>query len=415
MWQFTLYNLLIQFYFGSIRMASLFSKSAFKFTSGRKDWKFSLQKFQEEYAKRNQRIWIHAASLGEFEQGRELIEMIRKHHQEWVIILSFFSPSGFEKRKDYDQVDWVCYFPSDRFHDAETFIEGVAPSLVLFIKYDFWFNTLQILHKKKIPFYFVSSLFRSNHFLLHPLLKPLLYSVLKAQAIFVQDQNSKSLLEQSAGKVPVIVTGDTRIDRVMRIASQNLSFNWAIPFCYGKKILVAGSVWKTDLEILLPAFKELIRHDWNILMVPHQLEHGEMEWVERKFGTAACRLSNYHNDANIRILIIDQVGLLAHVYRYGDMALVGGGFGKGIHNILEPAAHGLPVLFGPRFNKFPEAPMLIDFGAAFCVNHSEAFLQAKDHIFEHQEEIKEKIHAYFASHSGATQRVYDYIKHHLIA
>ena len=407
---FKLYQLLIALYFGGIRVASIFSKPARRFVKGRAHWQTQLKAFHAQHQNNPNRIWMHVASLGEFEQGRPVLERLKKEKPEYLIILSFFSPSGYDKQAHYPGADLVCYFPSDVHQTAASFISWVQPKMAIFVKYDFWFNTLQILRQKQIPFYFISSYFRPGHYLLKPFFKPLLDIVLQAEIIFVQDPLSQKMLLNANATNPVVVAGDTRIDRVLHIAQQTVSLESVENFCKNRKVLVAGSVWHSDLRRMLTGLKTLVQNEWHIVLAPHQLDHGELELLKTNFGEQASTLSEYREQADVKLLMIDRIGMLSMLYRYGQIAYIGGGFGKGIHNILEPAAYGIPILFGPRIDKFPEARALIELKSARLVNNSAEFLHAIDLLVPRLQEIRQNIHQYLKEQSGASERIYQYIK-----
>jgi 3-deoxy-D-manno-octulosonic-acid transferase len=405
-----LYKFAISFYFRLIHIAALFRTDARKWVRGRMNWYNELDVFIESIQhKKTPRLWIHVSSLGEFEQGRELIEMIRSHHPQLIIVLSFFSPSGYDKCKTYDKVDYVCYFPSDRYAEIKKFIELLNPQLVLFVKYDFWFNTLDLLRKKSIPFFYVSAIFRKRHFLFHPIFKNLLNYLKSAERIFLQDDKSFQYLTEH-GFHNLEVCGDSRLDRVYRIVKDEISIPDIDKFCDCKEIFIAGSVWKKDMEIIITAIDHAIAGGWKIILVPHQNDEDTLQYLENLFEGNTVRYTRISETVNQMVLIMDQIGYLSRLYHYGLFAYVGGGFGKGIHNILEPVAHKKPVCFGPRNKKFREAGQFLNFGIGFEIQESEQLQNHFKKLPGQLTEIEEKIDLYFRENLGATKKMYEYLK-----
>ncbi len=312
-------------------------------------------------------IWVHCASLGEFEQGRPLIEGIKKQHPHYRVLLTFFSPSGYEIRKDYDQADYVCYLPADTKDNAKRFIELVRPEKAFFIKYEFWKNYISELNKSGIPLYLVSSIFRPNQLFFKSGIRANWYkNVLSGvECFFVQNQESADLLG-SIGFDNSMVTGDTRFDRVAEIAAKGKDLPLIEQFKGDSKLVVVGSSWQPDEEILI----EYLKRNTSIKMIfaPHEVRETNINRLQAMLPEKAARLTSLEgNIQDYRILVIDSIGILASVYRYADVVYIGGGFGVGIHNTLEAAIFNTPILFGPKYLKFQEAVELVNRKLAFPV------------------------------------------------
>ncbi|MBW6534171.1 MAG: 3-deoxy-D-manno-octulosonic acid transferase [Mariniphaga sp.] len=362
-----LYQTGIFIYAISIKVASFFNAKARQFLSGRRNWRKNLAEKIETNARY---IWIHCASLGEFEQGRPLIEEIKKQFPEYRILLTFFSPSGYEIRKNYELADIVMYLPIDTRRNAKKFIQVVQPEKAFFIKYEYWHFYIDELKKRKIPLYIVSAIFRENqHFFKNNMLGKWYRNMLyKAKYFFVQNEKSAQLL-QTIGINNFTVSGDTRFDRVAAIAKSAKEIPLVEKFKNNQPLLVAGSTWKPDEE-LLAAF--INNHPkLKLVFAPHEVSETNMNKLEQLLKTTHIRFSKADkNDvARFQVLIIDSVGLLSSIYRYGNLAYIGGGFGVGIHNILEAATFGLPVIFGPKYENFKEAVDLKNLGGAFPVQN----------------------------------------------
>jgi 3-deoxy-D-manno-octulosonic-acid transferase len=355
-----LYNLAIHFYSLAARLAAPFNERASLWVNGRKGWR---EKVKSCIKDGDRVIWIHCASLGEFEQGRPVIETIKKEMPWFKIVLTFFSPSGYEIRKNYSKADCICYLPADTVSGSAEFIDLVKPELVIFVKYEFWNNYINALSTRKIPLYLISGIFRpGQHFFrwYGSFFRRMLHSFEK---IYVQDKSSAGLLS-GIGINNVIVAGDTRFDRVTEIAAAAVEIPVIRAFRGEEKLFLAGSSWKPDEEIMAAYInKNPGKMKW--VFAPHEIDPSNIARIEKLFSTKCVRFSAFkESDADARVLIIDNIGMLSSAYRYAYIAAVGGGFGKGIHNILEPACWGIPVLFGPNHLKFREAVELIREGGA---------------------------------------------------
>lgn len=324
-------------------------------------------------------IWIHCASTGEFEQGKPLIEGIKKARPDAPVLLSFFSPSGYEMRKDYPLADAVVYMPLDTPSRIRTFLDAYQPANAVFVKYEIWHNCLRELKRREIPTYLVSAKFRPDQIYFKPYGKWFAQSLKKFTRIFTQNSESKILLEK-IGCRQVTVAGDTRFDRVAEIAETNEAIPEMAEFKGNSTLIVAGSTWPKDEEIIAAWWsrKAKSRPELKLLLVPHELSDGHISEMKKRFPDAVKWSSGSRESA--RVLILDRMGLLSRVYRYADIAYIGGGFGAGIHNVLEPAVFSCPVIFGPRHQKFDEAKGLISAGGAFDFSSQEGFDKILDSL-----------------------------------
>ena len=344
-----------------IFLASPFNKKIRQWVRGRKGWRRILK---DKVKPGDKIIWVHCASLGEFEQGRPIIEKLKERTPEYKILLTFFSPSGYEIRKNWPLADYICYLPADTLLNAVQFIDIVNPSTALFIKYEFWNNYLSALYNRKIPFYLVSGIFRpEQHFFkwyggfFRSILKKFTY-------IFVQDSISVDLLKK-IGIINVSYAGDTRFDRVNQIARETKNLPVVERFKGSERIFLAGSSWRPDEEIISGYINSFPgRMKW--IFAPHKVDKNNIERLEKLLKVKVVKYSDSPESfTDARVLIIDNIGILSSAYKYADVAEVGGGFGEGIHNILEPSCWGIPVLFGPNNTKFREANDLISAKGAF--------------------------------------------------
>ncbi|MCF8246271.1 MAG: 3-deoxy-D-manno-octulosonic acid transferase [Saprospiraceae bacterium] len=364
-----IYNFLTQAYFFGIKLTGLWNDKARLWAQGRVG---VFDKIEREIsAKRvdNQRlVWMHCASLGEFEQGRTVMEALKKAHPAVLLLLTFFSPSGYEIRKNYPQADWVFYLPPDSKSNAQRFLSLVKPDLAIFVKYEFWYYYLQGLAERTIPTLLVSAIFRPSH----PFFK--WYGGLHRKMlgffdeILVQDEASSQLLAKLNLK-NVTVAGDCRVDRVIEIAKKPKDLPLVKAFCGESPILICGSTWPADEAILNPIFADEKFKDWKFILAPHDVQPAHLQAIESSLSVFHFRFSQLEstNSSEARLLLIDNIGLLSSLYYFGKIAYIGGGFGHGIHNTLEPAAYGLPVIFGPNYQKFEEAVWLVGNGGGFVV------------------------------------------------
>jgi 3-deoxy-D-manno-octulosonic-acid transferase len=375
-----LYNIVIRLYGMFLHLAAMAGHpKAKQWVTGRRNWEEKLA----ESIQGGPWVWFHCASLGEFEQGRPLLEAFRRLHPEKKILLTFFSPSGYEIRKDYREADYVAYLPLDTRGNAARFVEIVRPECVFFIKYEYWFNFLNACNRTGIPVYLVSSLFRKGQWFFGPLAGSFLKELASVKHYFVQDKESADLL-RSKGIGRVTVSGDTRFDRVKAIAEAGEKLEWLESWKGAGQLLVAGSTWPED-ERLLAEYVSGTGSGTRLLLVPHETGENHLKEIDdvlKKHGltAAAKRLSSITGmpDAGVRIIVVDRIGLLSRCYRYATAAYIGGGFGAGIHNTLEAAVFGIPVVFGPNYLKFKEARDLVQLKAAVSITDYRSLAETLD-------------------------------------
>lgn len=406
-----IYTLFLYIYSFVIRVASLGNPKAKAWIEGRRHWRSKLRS-KLINPKENQCVWIHCASLGEFEQGRPVIEAIRAIHPSVRIHLTFFSPSGYEVRKQYDQADAVSYLPLDSLSNARDFLDIVKPDLVIFVKYEYWSNFLREINRRQLPFLLISAIFRPRQVFFRWYGAMFRESLRHMTTLFVQDEASRSWLN-TLGVKRSIVAGDTRFDRVVSIRNQFQPIPEAASFVSGRPTVVAGSTWGPDEEMLAAVAR---RHpELAFIIVPHEIHEEHLKKTELLFPTA-IRFSNWKANGAIdkpQTLIIDNIGMLSRLYHYATICYVGGGFGAGIHNTLEAAAHGKPVLFGPRYHKFREAIELIEKGAGFHVGDPAQLDKQVSWLLENEHGrimASEQAYLYVQQQSGATAKIIDFIQ-----
>jgi len=333
-------------------------------------------------------IWFHAASLGEFEQGRPLIERIKKRYPEYKILLTFFSPSGYEVRRDYRGADIVCYLPLDKPRNVKKFLDIIQPCMAFFIKYEFWKNYLNELNKRQIPVYSVSSIFRKDQVFFKWYGGSYRKVLSNFDQLFVQNETSKRFLSK-IGIEKVTVVGDTRFDRVLEIRQEAKDLPLVEAFKRESLTIVAGSSWAPDEDLFIEYFNT--HPGIKLIIAPHVIDENHLVEIISKLKRPYVRYSkaNEQNVKNADCLIIDGYGLLSSIYRYGEIAYIGGGFGVGIHNILEAAVYGIPVIFGPKYQKFMEARQLIEEKGAFSIKDGEELNQLLDKMTSDKEFLKE--------------------------
>lgn len=418
-----IYNIVIYFVLWGIAIASLFNEKVRKMWRGEREAFKILKQKVDPNAKY---IWFHAASLGEFEQGRPLMERIRKDNPQYKILLTFYSPSGYEVRKNYEGADIICYMPVDTRLNAIRFLRLVRPVMAFFIKYEFWSNFLHILKHRNIPTYSVSSIFREDQVFFKWYGRSYA-GVLKCfTRFFVQNEESKRLLE-GIGITAVDVVGDTRFDRVLQIKEAAKQ----LPICeafrtgvassqsadvphHDFKVFVAGSSWPPDENIFIPFFNE--HKDWRLLIAPHVIAEEHLKLILSLItGKKVVRYTQTTPEeaAEADVLIIDCFGLLSSMYNYGDVAYIGGGFGVGIHNTLEAAVWNMPVIFGPNNKKFQEAQGLLKSDGGFEINTNEDFSGLMSSLMNDEAFLKQagdKAGAFVAHLAGATDKVLASVK-----
>ncbi len=400
-----LYDLGLLIYQFGVWVASFWNEKASKFREGRHGL-FEL--LDEKVEKGGKYVWVHAASLGEFEQGRPIIEKIRRIRPEYKIILTFFSPSGYEVRKNYEGADIVCYMPLDTSWNAEKFLDIVNPSYAIFVKYEFWMNYISGLKKRSVPTYIVSAIFRPEQVFFKwygGWYRKVLHCF---NHLFVQNQASLDLLS-SVGVHNASLTGDTRFDRVADIAAQSKELPVVSAFKGDSKVIVAGSSWPKDEDIICAYFNE--HPEVKMVLAPHEIHQAHLDSIVSKLKRPYVFYKDADEAAAAKAdcLIINCFGLLSSIYKYGEVAYVGGGFGVGIHNTLEAAVYGMPVLFGPNYTRFQEAVDMVERGAAFPVSKSEEYYTLMDDLLRDGSEslhnASDHAAAYVREKCGATDKI----------
>ena len=361
-----LYNICMAIYAQLIRLVAPFNEKARLWCEGRCGM---VARMQKAIAKGEKIVWVHVASLGDFEQGRPLVDYIKTHYPDYKILLTFFSPSGYEVRKNYPNADYVFYLPVDTKREVARFLDVVNPEVVIFVKYEFWLNMLAELRRRGIRTFIASAIFRRKSIFFHPIGGIWREALATFETLFVQDERSKALLAE-IGVANVVVAGDTRFDRVIDIAEKAERVAIVEQFKGDKQLFVAGSTWLPDEDILLPLINE--NPDVKFVIAPHEMEESRIERILREVKGGAVRYTQLTEDfAEKQVLVLDTVGLLSRVYGSAEWAYVGGGFGAGIHNTLEAAVYGLPVAFGTKYRKFKEACDLIELGVGRSVKNEE--------------------------------------------
>lgn len=371
-----MYNIIIYLYLAGVAIYSLFNEKVRKMWRGERAAVALLKEKVDPQAKY---VWFHAASLGEFEQGRPLMEQLRKEHPEYKILLTFFSPSGYEVRKNYKGADIITYLPLDTITNARRFLRTIHPVMAFFIKYEFWYNYLHILKHRNVPVYSVSSIFRPDQVFFKWYGRQYGRVLNCFTHFFVQNEISKELLAK-IGITAVTIVGDTRFDRVLQIKEASKQLPIVETFKQDAKVFVAGSSWPPDEEIFIKYFNE--HRDWKLIIAPHVIGEDHLTQIEKLLeGRKVIRYSEYSDKsdysenseklANAEVLIVNCFGLLSSIYHYGDVAYVGGGFGVGIHNLLEAAVWDVPVFFGPNNQRFQEAQGLKKSGGFEISNYTD--------------------------------------------
>ena len=401
-----LYTIGIQLYGLVMLILQWWHPKARMWVLGRKDqW----SKIKQIARHLQQPIWVHCSSLGEFEQGRPVIEALRQNYPKHQILLTFFSPSGYEIRKNYGNVDAVIYLPLDSPANARRFISLLEPQMAIFVKYDFWFNYLNLLEAQSTPYFFISSKFRKSQYLFWPALKPLLGLLKRAEHIFLQDSISYKILKDHQFE-NISVVGDTRIDRVLTITKQ-LRENPALEsFLNNRFTILFGSIWKEDMEKVGGFIRTQESDDIRFIIAPHDISDSNLQEIEQMIGRQVIYFSDPDFNRATNVVLVNTIGDLAFLYHLADLAYIGGGFGEGIHNILEPAAHGIPVIFGPNYHKFMEAMDLIRLNGVFTIKTEVEFKNLVNHLRDkaHRRQIQDILATYFEDSRGATDKIISY-------
>lgn len=404
-----MYSLIIHLYSFVVELLAPFHKKARMMRLGQ--WKTN-SILRSKIDRNAKYIWFHASSLGEFEQGRPLIEKIRAEHPEYKILLTFFSPSGYEVRKNYNGADVICYLPFDTPYRVKKFLNLANPAVAIFIKYEFWANYLCELKRRGIPVYIISAIFRPQQIFFSWYGKPYRKILHCYKRLFVQDEASRELLAEY-GVNNVTVCGDTRFDRVLDVralARDIPSVERFVTKKNGEKTvtLIAGSSWPQDEEILLRYFNE--HPEMKLIIAPHEIHREHLMYIESLLKRPSVRLSEAQQEglSDKDCLIVDSFGLLSSIYRYGDIAYIGGGFGTGIHNTLEAAVYGIPVIFGPKYYKFKEAKELIAVGGGFSVSEEKEFRLRMDELLTDRNMLDaagKSAGNFVSSNTGVTEKI----------
>lgn len=404
------YNLGIHAYSGAVKAVSPFNPKAKLWARGRRD---IFERLSAAIPKGERIVWVHAASLGEFEQGRPVIEAIRREKPEYKILLTFFSPSGYEIRKNYAGADWVFYLPADTQRNARRFIDIVNPEIAIFVKYEFWLNYLTCLNRKGCRTFIVSAIFRRDSIFFRRYGGAFRKALKGFEYLFVQNENSRALLA-GIGVENVSVAGDTRFDRVWSLAQAAPELPLVKAFAEGAgKIFVAGSTWPPDEELLL----QLINDNplQKFIIATHEINKQHIDELTGKIAGGAARYTSSTEKtdfSHVQVLVIDTIGILSAVYRYASYGYIGGGFGVGIHNTLEAVTFGVPVAFGPNYKRFKEANEIIELGVGRSVSTAqelEDWYSAMSNNPESYENLSQLALDYVASHKGATGRIMEKI------
>ncbi len=406
-----IYSLAIYLYMLGIILVSPFHKKARAMVKGRLN---TFRILHHQIDPQARYVWFHAASLGEFEQGRPLMERFREQHPEFKILLTFFSPSGYEVRKDYQGADVICYLPMDTPGNVLSFFRLVHPEMAFFIKYEFWLNFIVACYHKNIPVYSVSSIFRKNKIFFRWYGWAYAHVLKLVTHFFVQDEESARLLGTKGICNNVTVVGDTRFDRVIDIARQARQLPLVERFTDKNKItLVAGSSWAPDEDLIIPYFNT--HPGMKLILAPHVISEEHLRHIESKLQRPCLRYTdaNEENVEKADCLIVNCYGLLSSIYRYGQVAYVGGGFGVGIHNVPEAAIYGIPVLIGPNNKGFREAQDLLRMGGCFEVTGGTLFNAVMDHLLENSNlrQTRGKIcKSYIESNAGASDQIFSVLQ-----
>lgn len=407
-----LYNLSIQLLNFGINISSIFKPKAKLWVNGRKNWeenlKLNVKNLQLENA-----VWIHCASLGEFEQGRPVIQKIREENPLQKIVLTFFSPSGFEIQKDFVAVDFVCYLPIDSKKNANRFLEILKPKVAIFVKYEFWLNFLFQLHERKIPTFLISTVIKKHQSFFKWYGGNFRKALLTYEAIYTQDLESIKLLNQ-LNYHNAKLAGDTRFDRVLDVCKSPKKIEFFDEFKKDAFVVIGGSTWQKDEEYLVEAYLNLkLKYPkLKLIIAPHEIDDSNIEKIKNlliKNNISFHLYSDNETEVIHSVIVLNTIGILSSIYQYGNVAFIGGGFNNGIHNLLEPSVFGLPVLFGPNHHKFNEASELINLKAGFeisnshdLINYLEKFINDNEYLNQTSQFSKN----YVLENSGSSNVIY---------
>ncbi len=404
------YNIAIYITSFLLKFIAVFNKKIRLFIDGRRG---TFLKLKTNFLHSDQVIWFHCASLGEFEQGRPVIEKLKKQKPNYKILVTFFSPSGYEVRKNYAYADVVSYLPLDTKANARKFLELVNPKMAIFVKYEFWPNLLLELKNKNIKTILISGIFRKDQSFFKKYGGWMKKSLATFDHFFVQNEQSKNLLDDIGFK-NVTISGDTRFDRVYDVLNQDNIIQDIENFKNGKHTLVAGSTWQEGESLLLEYINNYASKDEKFIIAPHNINPKEIKKLKAWFKKETILFSEKekNNIENFQVLIIDSIGILTKVYNYADVTYVGGGFKTGLHNVLEPAVYGVPIIIGPYFQKFNEAIELVEQGGCIVVNNQQEFNDTLKELYQNKELLVEKgavSKNYVKNKVGATDYILNYL------
>lgn len=405
-----LYNIVVltaQFF---LRIIALFNKKMSLFIDGRKE---SFKKIEDVISSDDRTIWVHASSLGEFEQGRPIIERLKENFSNHKIVLTFFSPSGYEVQKNFKGADVVCYLPLDTSSNVRKFIKLVRPEMAILVKYEFWPNLLRELDRNSIDTILVSGIFRKEQVFFKWFGSWMRKSLQSFSYFFVQNESSKQLLN-AIGLNNVAVSGDTRFDRVYSIKEQNIQLDFMTKFKQDNTIFIAGSTWKEDEDFIVDYINTCEHDIVKFVIAPHNINTDEIKKLKESIHKKTILYSELGNYAveEVKVMIIDTIGLLTKIYKYADVAYVGGAFATGLHNVLEPAVFGSPIFIGPNYDKFNEAVELVELGGCMPVHNYAEFQELLNSFLLDPVLRSEKgkiAGDYIANNTGATKMVYEYV------
>jgi len=408
-----LYDISLRSFYLGIKIASFFNDKADLWIKGRKDWKTRLVQAVEKLEKQRKNVWFHVSSLGEFEQGRPVMEELKKNN-DINLIISFYSPSGYEVMKDWKVADLICYLPLDTANNAKDFIKIINPVLVVFVKYEFWYHFLEQVKKSRIPSILISARFYPSQSFFKSWLPWYRKLIFLFDNILVQDQVSLDLLN-SISYLNTQITGDTRYDRVVKLSQNEDIFTEIESFIGEKKTFIAGSSWPLDEKIMIPFIKD-DKRDVRFILVPHDVNKDHVLSLQKKLAGKAILHSEIDKLEGQTTLIIDRIGMLSRLYKYAYISYIGGAFKEGLHNILEPAAYGIPVITGPDHSGFPEGPEMENNGGLFKVKDQDDFKQIINRLLEDEEfylKASEANRSLISNKKGASEKTISILERYL--
>jgi len=400
-----LYNLGVNVYGIAVKLISPFNQKANKWVTGRKNWKSKLSKAAGNLDYKKPVVWFHASSLGEFEQGRPVMEALKKQN-DINLVLTFFSPSGYEVMKNWTTADLIFYLPLDSKNNAAEFIRLVKPEVAVFVKYEFWYHYLNQLNKRNIKTYVISARFYANQLFFKPWAKWYRKVLFLIDKIYVQDKSSANLLD-GIGYQSFEIIGDTRYDRVNELSNHSDRFPEIENFVNEERLFIAGSSWPLDEEIIIKYINEN-PNKYKYLIAPHDISESHLKKIEKKLNIPVQRYSSYNIDNAFRVLILDTIGMLSRAYKNATVAYIGGAFKEGLHNILEPAAYGVPIITGPDHQGFPEGPAMEKTGGLVRIENDNEF-ENQMNQWADDEDIRKKsgfaARQFIQKQTGVTQKI----------